>query len=450
MSEVLSSKRRTFLASTIATGAGLTILPSGTMAAKGPGGKLNIALIGAYGRAKQHYRDLKTQNVVAICDINAENLAIAAKEFPQAKQYKDWRICLEQKNLDAVVCCTPDHHHAFVTIWAMNRGLHVYCEKPVADCVAEAREVRKVYLANKHRLATQHGTQRHEWENFDRVAELVKGGAIGDIQDVHTWGNRTHPLKDYYPAEGTPPPHIDYDLWTGPTQMHPYSPQYFSGRPGANCLQWNPFDDFGSWQVGDMGSHTMDLAWNAIDADRPTKIVVDKKKSDPYNPGACPSALMAIFDMPANDWRGPIRLTWSQGGPMPNSPVKALDLTKIGHGAMFKGTKGVIVADFKTRMIFPAAKGADMTYYKSPTPDQVAPPINGWMQQWFDACKGDLKTAADFDYSARMIETLMLGLVAHRAGKPLNYDAKSGRITNDEAANSFLHKPYRKGWKLNG
>ncbi len=116
---------------------------------------------------------------MALCDVHEGNMALAVKEFPNAKRYTDWRKCLEQKDLDAVIIATPDHHHAFITIWAMNRGLHVYCEKPVGECVSEAREVRKVYLANKNKLATQHGTQRHAIENFDRVSELVRDGAIG-------------------------------------------------------------------------------------------------------------------------------------------------------------------------------------------------------------------------------------------------------------------------------
>jgi predicted dehydrogenase len=443
-----STRRRTFLASTLATGAGLTILPSGTQAGNGAGGKLNIALIGAHGRASQHYKNLKTQNIVAICDVNADNMALAAKQFPNAKQYIDWRKCLDQKDIEAVVICTPDHHHAFISIWAMNRGLHVYCEKPLGDCVYEARAVRDVYLKNKNKLATQQGTQRHAGENFDRVAELVKGGAIGELKDVHAWGNRTHDITAYRPAAGPAPSTIDWEQWIGPVQMHPYNPEYFSGkRPGMNCLQWNMFNDFGSWQVGDMGSHTMDLAWNAIDADRPTSIKAD---GDVSNPGICPSALRAIFEMPANDWRDEIRLVWYQGGPMPNSPIKALDISKIGHGVMFKGTKGVIVSDFKNRILIPMGKGADMTYYDSPTPEQVAPPIGDFQQQWFNACKGDLKTCCDFDYSGRMIETLMLGLVAHQAGKELKYDAATGTITNDPAANQLLSKEYREGWVLNG
>ncbi|VGO22722.1 Gfo/Idh/MocA family protein [Pontiella sulfatireligans] len=446
---ITDTKRRTFLASTIATGAGLTLLPSGTLAGNGAGAKLNIALIGAYGRAAQHYKNLHTQNIVAICDVNADNMAKAAKQFPKAKQYIDWRKCLDQKDIEAVVICTPDHHHAFISIWAMNRGLHVYCEKPLGDCVMEARAVREVYLKNKNKLATQQGTQRHANPNYDRVAELVKGGAIGELKDVHAWGSRWHKETAYRPAAGPAPSTIDWEQWIGPTQMHPYNPEYFQPTrgPGSGCLQWNIYQDFGSWQVGDMGSHVMDLAWNAIDADRPTNIKAD---GDAPNAEVNPSAMRAIFEMPANDWRDEIRLVWYQGGPMPKSPLKALDLTKIGHGVMFKGSKGVIVSDFNNRMLIPLGKDTDMTYYKSPTPDQVAPPIGDFQQQWFNACKGDLKTCCDFDYSGRMVETLMLGLAAHQAGKELEYDAKTGTITNDPAANALLTKPYREGWVLNG
>ena len=450
MKNTLPAHRRTFLASTLATGAGLTLLPSGTLAGKGAGGKLNIAIIGAHGRASQHYGVLKHQNIVAICDVHANNMALAAKQFPKAKQYIDWRKCLEQKDLDAVVCCTPDHTHAFISIWAMNRGLHVYCEKPLGDSVYEARAVREVYLKNKGKLATQHGTQRHAGSNFDRVAELIKGGAIGELKDVHAWGNRTHNKTAYLPAKGTPPKNVDWDKWIGPVQMHPYNPEYLSGRPGANCLHWNMYHDFGSWQVGDMGSHTMDLAWNAIDASAPTSAKADSEASDPYNPDVCPSALKTVFEMPANDWRDKIRLAWYQGGPMPNSPFGALDLKRIGHGVMFKGSKGILVADFGNRILIPMGKNTDMTYYKSPTPEQVAPPIGNFQQEWIDACKGDLKTSCDFDYAGRMIETLMLGLVAHRVGSEIKYDEKSMKITNNPAANAYLKKEYRKGWKLNG
>ncbi|WP_372845116.1 Gfo/Idh/MocA family protein [Pontiella sp.] len=438
-----TAHRRAFMATGIATGAGLTILPSRALGAAGD--KLNIALIGAYGRGRQHYHDLGTQNVVALCDVNREFLAIAAQEFPAAKHYTDWRKCLDHAGLDAVVICTPDHHHAFISIWAMNRGLHVYCEKPLGDCVAEARAVRAVYLKNKGKLATQHGTQRHAEPNFDRIAEMIKDGAIGELKDVHAWGNRTHDKTAYLPAAGNPPAHLDWEQWIGPTQWHPFNPDYLDERPGRGCLKWNMYDDFGSWQIGDMGSHTVDIAWNAIEADRPTKI---KAFGDDVNPDVCPSALTAIFTIPPNEWRDEIRLVWYQGGPMPKSPFSPLDLSKIGHGAMFKGTKGILVADFKNRILIPMGKDTDMTYYTPP--HKARAPIGGFMQQWFKACKTDLKTDCDFDYAGRMIETLMLGLVAHRAGKELTYDAKAGKVLNDAAANEFLSKNYREGWTLNG
>jgi len=440
-------KRRTFVKSAAATGTGLLILPGSIRAAKGIQDKLNIALIGAHGRGSQHYRSLESENVVAICDVHAGNMALAAAQYPEAKQYTDWRKCLDQKDLDAVMICTPDHHHAFISIWAMNRGLHVFCEKPLGECVTEAREVRKVYLANKDKLATQHGTQRHAHENFDRVSELVRNGAVGELKEVKAWGNRTHDKTGYLPAAGPAPKDIDWEQWIGPVQMHPYNPGYFGARPGAGCLLWNMYHDFGSWQVGDMGSHTMDLAWNAIDAGLPTSA---KANGDPFHPEVCPSDLHNTFNFPAIDWRGEITVEWFQGTLKPESPHPAIDISKIGHGAMFTGTKGTLIADFRTRMLVPAREGADMTYYHAPGKQEVAPAHGSFVGQWIDACKGDLQTSCDFDYAGRMIETLMLGLVAHRAGKELTYDSAAGRITNDSAANKYLSKKYREGWELNG
>jgi predicted dehydrogenase len=183
--------RRDFLKGAAAAGVGLVILPSGVLSGKNaPSNKLNIALIGAYGRALAHYEGLKNENVVALCDVDENYLGLAAKEFPNAKHYVDWRKCLEQKDLDAVVCCTPDHTHAFIGTWAMNRGLHLYMEKPMGMSVEEVRLVRRTYLKNKNKLAVQHGTQRHAKPNFDRVRELIRDGAIGELKAVHVWGNR--------------------------------------------------------------------------------------------------------------------------------------------------------------------------------------------------------------------------------------------------------------------
>ena len=441
-------KRRHFLRSVALSTAAPLILPRIRLfGADAPSNKLNIALIGTWGRGEAHFAGIASENVVALCDVNEEHLAFAAKKFPDAKHYVDWRECLEQKDIEAVVCCTADHTHAFVANWAMNRGKHVYCEKPLANSIEEARAVRANYLKNKHKLATQVGTQRHALENFNRVRELVRDGAIGELQEVSAWGDRKLPRPGYLPAEGEPPKHLHYDLWLGPSPAHPYNPGYFSGGPGANCLQWNMYWDFGSGQVGDMGSHTMDLAWNAIDAGLPTAA---EGKGDPFNPDVTPVRLETHLDIPANDWRSAIRVSWYQGGALPESPAKYVDLKKIDHGALFEGSKGNLVADFNSRLLLPQGNQADLTYYKPRTKASLLPPLGDFQKQWINACKGSLKTACDFDYGSKLIETMLLGLVAYRVGKKINYDGTAGHVTDSPEGNELLRRTYRPGWTLNG
>jgi predicted dehydrogenase len=360
----------------------------------------------------------------------------------------DWRKCLEQKDLDAVVICTTDHTHAFIANWALNRGLHVYCEKPLAVSVEEARVVRANWLANKTKLATQVGMQRHADPNFNRIRELIRDGAVGELQMAAAWGNRQIRRTGYLPAEGQPPQELNFDLWLGPSPAHPYNPGYFSGGPGANCLQWNMYWDFGAGQIGDMGSHTMDLLWNAVDAGLPTSA---EAKGEAFNPEVTPVECESHFDHPANDWRGPIRVSWYQGGMMPRSPKPYIDLNTIGHGAMFKGSKGFLIADFESRLLMPFGGDSDLTYYKPRAKEKLLPPVGNFQQQWLDACKNPaLKTACDFEYSANMIEQMLLGLVAYRVGKKLNYDPTAGQVTNCPEANELLSRKYRDGWALNG
>jgi predicted dehydrogenase len=334
-----------------------------------------------------------------------------------------------------------------VANWAMNRGQHVYCEKPLANSVEEARVVRATFLKNRGKLATQCGTQRHEHENFNRVRELIRDGAVGQLESVAAWGDRQIRRSGYLPAEGEPPKHLNYDLWIGPSPMHPYNPKYFAGGPGMNCLSWNMYWDFGSGQVGDMGSHTMDLAWNAIDVTLPTSA---EATGDPFHPEVTPVKLQMHFQHPANDWRPAIRVSWYQGGAMPESPARYVDLRKIDHGAMFEGSKGTLVADFTTRVLLPNRRGADMSYYRPRAKDALLPPMGNFQREWINACKGNLKTSCDFEYSGNMIEQMLLGLVAFRVGKKISYDGAAGKVTDNPEANELLRRTYRQGWTLNG
>jgi predicted dehydrogenase len=534
-------RRRDFLTS--ASGAGLVILRSGTLRGQNaPSDKLNIALIGVWGRGTAHYNVLRGENVVALCDVNDNRTKEALQIFPKAKTYWDWRQCLEQKDIEAVMICTADHQHAFIANWALNRNLNVYCEKPLGITVEEVRTVRANYLKRRAKVATQHGTQRHAYPNFERLRELIMDGAIGDLKTVHGWDSRQLPRPGYPAGEGMAPSFLHYEQWIGPSPYHPYSPQYFGGSAGLNCLFWNMYRDFGVGQMGDMGAHTMDLLWNSVDAGAPVSAEVDPSVTDKFNPDITPVKLKATFEHPANSWRGPIRIVWYQGGLKPDSPRGYVDVGKIPNGAIFEGTKGVIVADFTSRILLPNNDDGDLTYYKRRSKNDVLPLIGGtgqvtqaaarpaggqnrggggrraaarnlpagftaapsaevgqngyptvqfdekhipaalalpnpvveslaanpappptggdvFQREWIDACKGNsnsavhgtsTKTHCDFDYAGSMMEQMLLGLVAHRVGKKIDYDPATGRVTNSSEANDYLRRQYRSGWKLDG
>lgn len=535
-------QRRDLLKSAAAPAAGLTILKSGMLrGATAPSNKLNIALVGVWGRGTAHYATMRNENVVALCDVNELRTKEALQIFPKAKTYWDWRRMLDQKDIEAVIICTADHHHAFIANWALNRDMHVFCEKPLGISVEEVRTVRANYLKRKAKVATQHGTQRHAYPNFERVRELILDGVVGELHTVHSWDARRLPRPGYPQAEGMPPKYLQYEQWIGPSPYHPYSPQYFGGSSGLNCLFWNMYRDFGVGQMGDMGAHTMDLVWNAVDCGAPTAVDIDFEVSDKYDPNICPVKLKAIFEHPANSWRGPVKLVWYQGGLKPTAPKGYIDLSRVGNGAIFEGTKGAIFCDFTSRVIIPNNDDGDMTYYKRRSKDQLLPLIMGTGQptqamaqqrpqrgpggrpapslpkgmtafpsaevgpsgfpaiqlmeggippaigmpndtverilaaekagqpapvrpdpfqlDWIEACKGNRnnfvtgmssKTHCDFDYSGTMIEQMLLGLVAHRAGKRLEYDPKAGRVTNMAEANDWLKRTYRPNWKLDG
>ncbi len=436
-------KRRTFLKNSAAVGAGLVVLKSGILkAGNSPNEKLNIAVIGVRGRGGSNLKNVRSENIVALCDVNAKNLAAAAADYPKAKTYVDWRKCLEQKNIDAVVCSTTDHTHAFVNIWAMNRGKHVYCEKPLANSVEEARMVRQTYLKNSGKIRTQMGTQIHATDNYRRIVELIRGGAIGTPSEVRVWCSRTPEGGSYLPGVKPVPDHINWDLWVGPAPFHPYNPKYFGG-----CLAWNRFWDFGSGQIGDMGSHMMDMAYWGLDLKLPTTC---EAGGTPVSTDTCPIWLTAEWDHPANDWRPAIKAYWYDGGKKPGMPSKIFNRDELFKGALFKGDKGWLLADYNLRLLMPKQRESDMTHYKSPKPDELIPPSLGHHAEWIVACKTGSPTTCNFDYSGALVEANMLALVAYRVGKKLDWDGKSLSAPGCPEADQYIRKTYRKGWVLNG
>jgi len=432
--------RRTFLKASAGTGAGVLFLPSGIVkGAVSPNDKLNVAVVGCGGRGGANLNGVKSENIVALCDVNANNLAKAAKRFPNAKTYVDWRKCLEQKDIEAVVCSTTDHTHAFVNTWALNRGKHVYCEKPLANSVEEARTVREAYLKHKGKVATQMGTQIHASDNFRRVVELVRQGAIGALKDIRVWCSRMPKGGDYLPEVKPIPPNINWDLWVGPAPFHDYNPGYVGG-----CLKWNRYWDFGSGQIGDMGSHMMDLAFWAGDLRFPTSC---EAEGTPLSDATCPQWLKAKWAHPKNDWRPAVDVYWYDGGKKPGMPTKVFDRDALFKGVLFTGDKGWLLADYGFRILM--LKG-DMTHYDSPEAEQLIPKSIGHHQEWIRGCKTGEPTLCNFDYSGALIENNLLSLVAYRVGKKLEWDAANLKATNCPEADQYVRKTYREGWVLDG
>ena len=433
-------ERRDFLKRTATVGAGLLVLKSGIVRGQSPNTKLNLAVIGCAGRGAANLDGVKGENIVALCDVDGNNLKNALQKFPNAKPYTDWRLCLEQKDIDAVVCSTTDHTHAFVNVWAMNRGKHVYCEKPLANSVQEARLVRETYLKNQGKLATQMGTQIHATDNYRRVVELIRDGAIGPVSEVRVWCSREPKGGAYLPAAGAPPAHLNWDLWLGPSPEHPYNPGYFGG-----CLAWNLYWDFGSGQIGDMGSHMLDLPYWALNLRFPTAC---EAEGTPASPDTCPQWLQAKWTHPAAAGRGPVDVYWYDGGKKPGMPTKVFNRDELFKGILFKGEQGWLLADYDYRIIM--LRG-DMTHYTRPEPKTLIPRSVGHHQEWLNACKDPkLPTTCNFDYSGALIEHNLLALVAYRTGKKLEWDAANLKATNCPEADPYITKTYRQGWVLNG
>ncbi len=447
--------RREFLGNTLLAGAGLSV--AGRSAALGapaetkkpalkrrgsPNEKLNIAIIGAGHRGNANTNGVKSENIVALCDVNSVLMGRAAKRFPKAKTYKDWRKCLEQKDIDAVVCTTTDHTHAFIAVGAMELGMHVYCEKPLAHSVYEARRVRDTYIKHKDKVATQQGTQIHATENYRRVVELVQGGALGKVTEAHAWCNRVGPGGDWPTKTGDlVPDYLDWDLWCGPAPKRPFSAKILPPDHKHNCLKWNLYWDYGQGTMGDMGSHLMDLPFWALDLDSPTTV---ETKADPWpaHPVTCSKWLIATYQHPAKGNRGPVKLVWYDATKRPKSPP-GIDLSKWGIGVMFVGDKGKLVADYGKHYLLPRRDYRD---FEPPT--MKIPSSLGHYREWIRACKTGAPTLCNFDYAGKLIENNLLANVAYRAGKKLTWDAKNLKAVGCSQADQFIRREYRKGWTI--
>jgi predicted dehydrogenase len=397
-----------------------------------PSERLRVGAVGIAGKGQSNLDEIAAAGaeIVALCDVDTQRKGVVAqrKLYSRAKFYSDFRKMLDAGGLDAVVVSTPDHSHAPATLAALKADLHVFCEKPLTHTVAEARLVAET--AKKHKRVTQMGTQIHAENNYRRVVELIRGGAIGEVQEVHTWVGTTYgdrPKKNVAVPAG-----LDWDLWLGPAAARPYH---------TNCVPffWRGWWDFGGGALNDMACHHMDLPFWALDLRHPSHVEAEGPKPKAESTGPW---LIVRYDFPARGKRPAVKLTWYDGGKRPAYFDKKGLLPRWGGGNLFVGSRGMLLADYGKRLLLPEK---DFKDYEAPKP--TIPASVGHYKEWVEACKGNGATTCPFEYSGALTEAVLLGTVSYRLGKPFNWDAKALKAS-ESGAEKYLRKEYRKGWEL--
>jgi predicted dehydrogenase len=410
--------------------------------------RLNIAIIGSGGRGGANLRSVSSENIVALCDVSERSLRQAAQKHPDAKQYVDYRKLYDEAgDFDAVVVSTCEHTHAFATLPALQLGKHVYCEKPLTHNVWEARVIREA--ANKAKVATQMGTQIHAGDNYRRVVELVQTGAIGPVREVHVWVSRAwgrqsaadaKKNKDIVHVEERPatadpiPEGLDWDLWLGPAPERPFNNVYY---PGPKWYRWW---DFGNGTMSDLGSHWIDLPFWALKLERP--LTIEAKGPEPHAEIA-PASMQVTYEYGPRGGMPALELTWYQGANKPKIWTEG-GIPPWKNGALFIGEGGkMLLSDYGKHTLLPEKEFADFT-----RPEPFIPKSLGHHAEWVHACKTGAPTTCNFEYAGWLTEANHLGNVAFRAGQKLKWDADKMQAPNCSEADRFIHREYRKGWKL--
>lgn len=441
--------RRSFLKTSAVVGAAASISFPSIVRGHNLNNRLNIAMIGLGNRGQRNTGYFEKENIVALCDVNAEKLGIAAKFFPTARRATDFRKLFDhEKEFDAVVVSTPEHTHAFATLPALQLGKHVYCEKPLTYNIEEARTIRMA--ARDANVVTQMGTQNHANDNYRRVVELIQTGAIGAVKEVHVWNSRAwgwhknvqaaRDANDRYtvirpPKETQPiPDYLNWDLWVGPAPERPFHHHYFEGP------LWYRWWNFGNGTMSDLGSHWIDLPFWALKLDAP--LTIEAKGPKPH-PEIAPASMRATYEYGPRGDLPPVNLTWYQGLEKPKIWQRK-DIPQWSSGHLFVGDKGMLLSDYKKHLLLPEDKFAG---FKGPDPFIPRSPA-GHHEDWVVACKGGAPTMCDFEYSGLLTEANHLGNVAYRTGKKIRWDTEAMRVTNAPEAEQYVKREYRKGWKL--
>lgn len=444
------------------------IAPSDTLyiAGIGAGGKGESDLTGFAGSPDKKVKGNPKARIAFLCDVDDRQAATSRANFPQAKYYKDFRELLdkESKSIDAVSVSTPDHTHAVIAMAAMQRGKHVYVQKPLTHDIYEARMLAEA--AKKYKVVTQMGNQFASADPVRIAKEYVDAGLIGDVTRVITWTNRP-----VWP-QGLPTPtgkfdvpsEVNWDLWLGPAPYIDYNPAYLP-------FNWRGWWPFGTGALGDMACHIMDAAFRILPIDFPTEVEcstttewADFFKEASY-PDSCPASSIIHLKFPRKDGKGDIRFTWMDGGLLPQRPDELLPDEMLGDrngGYIFEGTKGKMMGNYNlTPVLLPTKRMKEAKLPPAKLP-RIEGQEAGHYTTWVDACLagyGKMQLSSPFEYAGPFTEAVLMGNLALRSyamrdgngypgRKKLLWDAKNMKITNFDAANQFVKREYRQGWSM--
>ena len=441
--------RREFLGTTAALAA-FSIVPRHVLARSGqpaPGEKMNIGCVGVGGmQGGNDVNSFSSQNIYALCDVDESQLNKAATQYPNAKRYRDFREMLdkEEKNLHGITITIPDHMHASVALRAMERGIAVYCQKPLTQTVWEARLLTKA--AQKYKVATQMGNQGYSSVATRIACEIIWQGDLGDITEVHSMsaGGFSRGITEWPPVEEVPPT-LNWDLWTGRAAEHTYSSKIHPSN-------WRGFLDYGTQMIGDWGIHQLGPANWALQLESPTS--VECTAVEGVNPVTYPSYVCKLeFPERPNKYvpagkMPPVAVYWYEGTLAGSfKPPAGLTAEDIGgHNEIFVGTKGFMGTSGRGESVhlLPVDKMQD---YKKPDPVLKRSP--GHFEDWIRACKGGEAACSNFSISGPYAEWMLLGAISWRfPNQKLLWDGKHLRFTNNEKANEHIKPKFRKGWEL--
>lgn len=464
-----SISRREFVKAGSAGLALFHIVPSSVLGQNGqtpPSGKLNIAGIGVGGMGKSdlgavckplsqrkdgQWPDPDSQNIVALCDVDWEYAKKTFEEYPEAKQYKDYRVMLDEMGdkIDGVIIATPDHTHACIAMECMRKGKHVYVQKPLTKTVYEARMLTQA--AQRYGIVTQMGNQGHSGEGIRNICEWIWDGAIGEVREVHAWTDRPiWPQGMTRPKEEMPiPATLDWDLWTGPAALKPYHQTY-------HPWNWRAWVDYGTGALGDMACHILDPVFWALKLKYPVSVegsyaanVTEQRRKVGVN-DSYPLGSIIHLEYPARENMPAVKIHWYDGGLLPQRPAELEPGRRMGdggNGVIFVGDKGKLMCGCYAEgpQLIPYSR---MQEYKRP--EKTIPRIRtSHEMNWVEAIKQGTKASSDFSVAGPFTEMVLMGnLCLFKPGEKILWDGDKMEVTNFPELNRYINPPYREGWYL--